>query len=110
MENEVSKETKAYFKRKSRRFSAYEASKEKAVEFIREHDVHEGDLCVFLMVGSLLWTSAQLDERLTETELFQLLGIEDELDDDDTEMYEAYEGLLEYDLEDFLFRIYQDNK
>ena len=62
------------------------------------------------MVGAILWTSAQLGETLSELELFQLLGIEDEWGDDENEMYEAYQGLIELDLEEFLLRVYLDNK
>jgi len=107
---DISKETKEYFKQKSKRFSKYQDSKNVALEFITEHHITEPDLCVFLMVGSILWTSAQLQESLQEEELCQLLGIDDDIDEEDNGMYEAYEGLLDMDLDEFLLRIYLDNK
>lgn len=106
---EISEDTKKYFKKKSRRFEAYYNSKDVALEFIDDHNIREGDMCVFLMVGALLWTSAQLKENLSEQELFQLLNIEDEFEDDDPAMYEAYDGLEDLDLPEFLLKIYRDN-
>jgi hypothetical protein len=107
---DISQDTKDYFEEKSQRFSFYQEGKDTAVEFIQENNVQDADLCVFLMVGAILWTSAQLGETLSELELFQLLGIDDEWEDDENEMYEAYQGLTELDLEEFLLRVYLDNK
>jgi len=106
----ISDDTKNYFKQKSIRFNEYQKSKDTALDFISQHEIKNGDMCVFLMVGSILWTASRLKETLTEEEMFQLLGIDDDFDEEDSGIYEAYEGLDEYHLEDFLLRIYLDNK
>jgi hypothetical protein len=106
---EISKETHDYFKQKSIRFNEYQKSKEVALLFIDDNEIQSGDVCLFLIVGSILWTAAKLKETLSEEEMFQLLGVEDEDDNESTNFYSAYDGLDEYHLEDFLERIYLDN-
>jgi hypothetical protein len=75
-------DSEKYLKNVAKRVSFYVSLKKRAINYITKNRIKDNDAVVSILLNSAMWGAHQLNETLTEHDLYDIIGLEQLTDND----------------------------